>query len=414
MNKNTLLVLVLIFAATMLIGCAPNQSADVNSVEKEGGSVLWLTPLSITETQDPASIGTPSVFIYPYSIERLAEHDFGPVIDAGDLVIATPLFPNFVINSTKLFACEGKVYMVIEVTNRGPYNFQYISLGISHGTDWVGVTRDEEPWVPDGSACPVDSIAPKSSLPVGASAWIYQEVHPNPAYTDYSIHLSMCAYMDAPSPCPYRYHLHTEAWPTPTPTSEIMRALFIELYEVDLCWVGPGPLYEVVNSIPGDTEVELLGIGDVEGFLVVLEPKYQRPCWVMERFLKNPVPEEVKIGLKVFISPLLPSATVGPGSVSGRAFKDNDGSGDYNSGDQGIPGVTISLAPGGCNNPGQASSTTTNNNGRYSFGSVSPGRYCLIAVKPTSCKIFSTPSQYEITVPGDTNVERDFGFRGCS
>jgi hypothetical protein len=327
-------------------------------------------------------------------------------MDAGEFMIATPLYPNFVINSSRLFECDGVVYLVIEVSNRGPYYFQYISLGVSHGLEWVGDTHAEDPWVYYDSACPLSSFQAFPSFGPGYTSYIYQEVHPDPAYTAYNIHLTMCAYSDAPSPCQYRYYLHEEAWPTPT--SAIMRPPYIELLELSLCWVGPGPPYEVVRSIPEGAEVELLGMGDVEGFLIVLEPYYQRECWLKMSSAREVPPDEVLRELTLYYAPPLPT-----GEVYGRVFRDNDNSGSFNSGDAGYAGAQVSLASGSCSNPGQAISTMTDNDGRYYFPDVIPGSYCLTAIKPSTCKVFTTPSSHDITVSGGSGVEKNFGMDGC-
>jgi hypothetical protein len=414
MKKFLFIGLALIVVSVLIGGCdqPPQNSTEQESlISDEIGDILWVT-LPPTETQDPASIGTPMVFMYPYSIEDIIGIEHGPWVDAGEWTIATPTTPFFTIDETYLHECDGTVYMVIKVTNKGPYYFQYISLGISHGTEWLGVTHDENPWVWNGSACPVDTAPRSESLAPGVSLWIYQEVHPNPAYNEYNIHLTMCSHLDAPDPCHYQYKLHTESWPTPTPSLWAIRPFRIKILELILCWVGPGPGYEVVNSIPEGTEVELLGIGEDPDFLIVKEPRYQRPCW-MPKEKGSEVPDEVLAELEMYYIPLLPSPTVVNGSVTGRVFRDNDNSGSFNSGDVGYPGAQVSLAPGSCKNPGQASTTTTNNNGAYSFGSVSPGTYCLTAVKPNTCKIFTTSSSYEITVPLGTVVTRDFGLDGC-
>jgi hypothetical protein len=408
MKKYVLLGLVLVLIPIFTQACVPNIAAEPNPAAPENvpaEDLRGLTPVVTTETQDPASIGTPMVFMYPYSIPRLHEFVPGPMLDAGDLLLATPLYPNFVINSARLFECDGIVYIVIEVTNRGPYYFQYISLGVSHGSEWAGVTHAEDPWIFYDSACPLSSFQAFPSLGPGYTAYIYQEVNPDPAHTAYTIHLTMCAYLDAPDPCQYRTYLHEEAWPTPT--IAIMGPPYIELIELSLCWVGPGPPYEVVRSIPEGAEVELLGIGDVEDFLIVLEPFYQRECW-LKMGSANEVPEEVLRELTLYYAPPLPT-----GAVAGRVFRDNDNSGGFNSGDAGYPGAQVNLAAGSCSSPGRAVTATTDNDGRYYFPDLTPGTYCLTAVKPTTCKVFTTPGSYEITVPGGSTVEKNFGMDGC-
>jgi predicted outer membrane repeat protein len=52
--------------------------------------------------------------------------------------------------------------------------------------------------------------------------------------------------------------------------------------EATLCWVGPGPAYETVGSLQPGTQVEILGTGEGGGYIVVNNPRYNRPCWVKE------------------------------------------------------------------------------------------------------------------------------------
>jgi hypothetical protein len=125
------------------------------------------------------------------------------------------------------------------------------------------------------------------------------------------------------------------------------------------------------------------------------------------------LPDDYLQTLEVYSIPILSSPTPLAGSVAGRVFADRDQTGNYTDGDDGISGAQVSLAAGTCRNPGQAVTTTTNNNGRYTFSNVTPGTYCLTATRPNTCKIFTTNSSYEITVPEGSTVERDFGLDGC-
>ncbi len=52
--------------------------------------------------------------------------------------------------------------------------------------------------------------------------------------------------------------------------------------EATLCWVGPGPAYETVSSLQPGTQVEIIGIGEGGGYIVVNNPRYNIPCWVKE------------------------------------------------------------------------------------------------------------------------------------
>ena len=182
------------------------------------------------------------------------------------------------------------------VKNNGPYYFQWINFRVNHGLEWFySPYKWEMPWRPDGSTCPLPENG-QATLAPGDSSFIYFPITPIYPEIEYGIKIWMCTYTSIPDPCPYREYILTEnIW-----AFDHIPTLDIE--EIALCWVGPGPYYEVVNSIPAGTEVELIGIGDVEGFLVVQEPKYQRPCWLQTEF-GGEVPEEVLRSLTTINAP---------------------------------------------------------------------------------------------------------------
>jgi hypothetical protein len=61
--------------------------------------------------------------------------------------------------------------------------------------------------------------------------------------------------------------------------------LSITVKETTRCWKGPGNEYEIVSSLKPFTVVDVLGVGEVEGYLVINNPTYQIPCWVAEQDL---------------------------------------------------------------------------------------------------------------------------------
>ncbi len=60
---------------------------------------------------------------------------------------------------------------------------------------------------------------------------------------------------------------------TPTPGNPVVTRL-------TLCLGGPGNVYNVISSIKAGTEVELLGIGSVPGWFIILNPIYHDRCWI--------------------------------------------------------------------------------------------------------------------------------------
>ena len=63
--------------------------------------------------------------------------------------------------------------------------------------------------------------------------------------------------------------------PTPTPLPPI-------ILNLALCWNGPGPGYDVISSLQENTYADVLGTGLGGGYIVITNPRYNRPCWVKE------------------------------------------------------------------------------------------------------------------------------------
>jgi uncharacterized protein YgiM (DUF1202 family) len=96
-----------------------------------------------------------------------------------------------------------------------------------------------------------------------------------------------------PSPAP--------AVPTPTAKSPTVRALA-------LCWTGPGDAYPVVSSVQANTEVKVMGVGSIAGWLVIENPRYHDPCWIEIKNLTLD-PNFNTAGLRVYNPPPTPGPT---------------------------------------------------------------------------------------------------------
>jgi hypothetical protein len=75
-----------------------------------------------------------------------------------------------------------------------------------------------------------------------------------------------------------------------------------------LCWMGPGPAYEVVSSVKKDTRVELLGRGSTGAWWIISNPIYHDPCWLAADVLQLDAGFNLT-NLKVFTPPPTPTAT---------------------------------------------------------------------------------------------------------
>ena len=319
-------------------------------------------------------------------------------VPPGELAIATPNSPSFEIITAKIHQCDGDNFVVTEVKNIGAYYFQWAYSTVNEGVPYSSTQYWEDPWIFSGdSVCPVPTSGEDSFGP-GATAHIYRKISSN-IVENYHIQIGMCTYAGIPNDCIWDNYILEDSIGILKP--------HLEVTELVLCWVGPGPLYEVVNSIPEGSSVELLGVGDVEGYLVVQEPKYQRACWLMSEGAEE-VPDSISGELTTFQTPILTG-----GVINGRIFKDQDGNGAFGGADVGFPGAQVSLAPGSCSNPGAAKTTRTNSEGWYSFGDVDPGNYCLFAAKPTTCQGFSTADSENISVKWESFFEKNFGLESC-
>jgi hypothetical protein len=373
----------------------PGTGTFVLGVRAHGGSG-GTSPLSeITiEIQPPFAQGSNPPEIGVQSGPSIV---LTPGYNPGEGLIGTPTFPSFVINSADLYTCDDQDYIMVEVWNNGPYYFQWADMHVWYAGGPHNLDNWEGPWVFFGSECPVPSSGSPSFAP-GASAYIYFPITLVFPYDEFQIGLTMCTYSSYPNndQCPHQsIELQEDIWHIAI------------LKEMALCYVGPGPYYEIVNSIPEGTSVELLGKGEVEGYLVVQEPKYRRPCWLQTENTED-IPEETFDVLTIFEIPLLPE-----GVVNGRVFKDQDGDGEFGGLDVGLAGARVTLAPGTCGNPGQAIPTTTDSNGWYSFSNVDPGPYCIYVPKPTTCQQFSTADSYDLSVDWGSVNEKNFGLTAC-
>lgn len=94
---------------------------------------------------------------------------------------------------------------------------------------------------------------------------------------------------------------------TPTPISELI------VFNDTLCWNGPGNGYAEISSIIAGTRVELVGRGSITGWLIVLNPRYQVPCWMRIRDLQVDPSFDFSY-LPIFTPPANPSSRHEPGS----------------------------------------------------------------------------------------------------
>jgi hypothetical protein len=96
--------------------------------------------------------------------------------------------------------------------------------------------------------------------------------------------------------------------PAPTPTDDGKRQPTVVITFVP-CFTGPDESYTFISNIDpsirrsGKQVVEILGIGNVPGWVVIRNPYFNNPCWVRE--------EHMEIGPHIIL-PDYPVMTPGP------------------------------------------------------------------------------------------------------
>jgi hypothetical protein len=51
------------------------------------------------------------------------------------------------------------------------------------------------------------------------------------------------------------------------------------------CWTGPGSSYKLVSNVSNLKIVDLLGVGSVPGWYIILNPYFYVPCWISAKDL---------------------------------------------------------------------------------------------------------------------------------
>ena len=102
--------------------------------------------------------------------------------------------------------------------------------------------------------------------------------------------------------------------------------------------------------------------------------------------------------------------TTQPSSITGIVFHDGNGNLTYQPGESPIAGATVHLYAGSCGSGGgEITSTTTGSDGRYAFGGILPGDYCVDVVPvPTSSTSKTDATSVSVGVPKTHLV--DFGY----
>lgn len=97
-------------------------------------------------------------------------------------------------------------------------------------------------------------------------------------------------------------------------------------------------------------------------------------------------------------------------SITGSVFIDENGNGQFDSGEPGVPGQTVFLNDDGTGKPDNNPKTITDSNGNYSFSGIAPGPHTVMEVLPSGVTVTTGTENITVTA-GQTTSRVNFGDR---
>lgn len=83
----------------------------------------------------------------------------------------------------------------------------------------------------------------------------------------------------SPTPLPATATPIPTETPTPAPTeAKPLKRTVIKVFTG--CYYGPGPEYTLDSNISEGRRVEIVGVGSVPGWYVIINPYFHKQCWV--------------------------------------------------------------------------------------------------------------------------------------
>ena len=232
-----------------------------------------------TPSVTPPHIGPPDPLFLPPNA-ALIEYDHEMY------QIATPVVPSFAIWDGNLTNCLGQDYIVLDISNMGPWGFQRGWIHVTSNTQSFNTGWDETPFHGSGGECPVGNG--KESLGPGKSSHLYIPVeYTFGVTTKFDIFVNLCTYLgaesDPPVPgysnyCPYREY---------TIEFHIYKYVFVEILREAPCPIGPDPKkYESVDWYMVGDVAELIGVSHNPDWKVLLLNGI--PCFFRAEFINTP------------------------------------------------------------------------------------------------------------------------------
>jgi uncharacterized protein YgiM (DUF1202 family) len=83
---------------------------------------------------------------------------------------------------------------------------------------------------------------------------------------------------EAPTVTPSATPTHTPFPSTATPTKGPIKPPTVVNFAS--CWWGPGNAYHLESNIEAGEQVQLVGVGSIPGWYIIINPYFQQKCWI--------------------------------------------------------------------------------------------------------------------------------------
>ena len=112
----------------------------------------------------------------------------------------------------------------------------------------------------------------------------------------------------APTLTPSATPTYTPIPPTSTPTRGPIKPPVVVNFAP--CWFGPGNAYYLESNIEAGEQVQLVGIGSLPGWYIIINPYFFQRCWIQAANLS--IDPNMDLSQIPMMTPMIPHNTPGP------------------------------------------------------------------------------------------------------
>jgi hypothetical protein len=110
---------------------------------------------------------------------------------------------------------------------------------------------------------------------------------------------------EAPTVTPSATPTRTPRPATPTPTRGAIKPPVVVNFAP--CWFGPGNAYYLESNIEAGEQVQVVGVGSIPGWYIIINPYFYQRCWIQAVNLS--IDPNMDLSQIPMMTPLIPHAT---------------------------------------------------------------------------------------------------------